>query len=74
MSTKFVILTRVLQDGDKVRLRSTIFDIHGRDEERFRRRKTLAADNWELKSYLWHEKIVREVEEIAAERFTILRG
>lgn len=74
MSTKFVILTRVLQDGDKVRLRSTIFAIDGRYEEKFRRRKTLAADNWELNSYRWHEKIVREVEEIALDREMILRG
>ena len=74
MSTKFVILTRVLQDGDKVRLRSTIFAINGRYEEKFRRRKTLAADNWELKSYRWHQDMVHEVQEIATERAMILRS
>jgi hypothetical protein len=67
-------MSRAEVTGEKVRLRCTIFAIDGRHEERFKRRKTLSAKDWQLKSHHWHEELVREVEEIAAERLEILRG
>jgi hypothetical protein len=68
-------MTRVEATGEKVRLRSTIFAIEGRHEERFRRRaKTLAAKDWQTKTYCAHEKVEREVKWLAAERAMMLRG
>lgn len=63
-------MTRVEVTGEKVKLRTTIFAIDGGYQERFKRRKTLSAKDWQLKSRRWHEEIVREVKEIAAERAT----
>ena len=68
-------MTRAEITGDKVRLQTTIFAIDGRYQECFRRRtKTLAAKDWQAKSYCAHEKVEREVKEIAVERFDILRS
>jgi hypothetical protein len=68
-------MTRAEVTGEKVRLRITILAIDDRYQECFKRRtKTLAAKNWQAKSYCAHEKVVREVQEIAADRFEILRG
>lgn len=62
MST-YVVMTRVEFDGEKARLRSTIFSIHGRYEWRQRRRKTLPAKNWETESHRWHEEITQDLME-----------
>ena len=70
----YIVLTRVEVTGEKVQLHTIIFAIDGRHEERFKRRKTLSAKNWQVKSRRWHEEVVREVKEIAAERLEILRG
>lgn len=71
----YIIVTRAEVTGEKVRLRTTIFAIDGRNEERLTRRtKTLSAKNWQAKTYCAHERVEREVKEIAAEHEMILRG
>ena len=64
----YIVMTRIEPDGEKVRLRSTIFAIDGRHEAwRFQRRKTIKANNWEQKSRIWHETREQDVVELCGQ-------
>ena len=64
MSAKYIVLTKAQVDGDKVRLRTTVFVIADRHEWQHRRKKTLPLKDWQERSQRWHQEMIQAVIEV----------
>ena len=64
VSAKYIVLTKVQVEADKVRLRTTVFVIKGRHRWRHRRKKTLPLKDWQEQSQRWHQEMIQTVIEV----------
>jgi hypothetical protein len=64
VSAKYIVLTKVQLDGDKVRLRTTVFVITDRHEWQHRRKKTVPLKDWEERSHRFHQEMIQTVIEV----------
>ena len=64
VSAKYIVLTKVQVDADKVLLRTTLFAINDRRKWQHRRKKTLPLKDWQERSERWHQEMIQTVIEV----------